>query len=55
LASKVDVLTTYNKILEAQISNQVSSSPTPLGRLPSNPEPQSREHYNAMILKGANN
>ena len=38
LASNVDVLITHNKILEAQIAKQASSSSTPLGRLPSRPE-----------------
>jgi len=42
LASKPDVLTTHNKMLEAQIAQQVASSSTPLGRLPgklkSNPQ-----------------
>ena len=34
LASKVDVLTTHNKILETQIAQQATSSSAPLGRLP---------------------
>ena len=38
LASKVDLLTTYNKMLETQIAQQVSSSITLPGRLPSNLE-----------------
>jgi len=38
LASKVDVLTTHNKMLEAQIAQQATSSSTPLGKLPSKPE-----------------
>jgi len=38
LASKVDLLTTHNKMLETQIAQQTSSSTTPPGRLPSKPE-----------------
>jgi len=38
LASKIDVLTTHNKILDAQIAQQATSSSTPFGRLPSKPE-----------------
>ena len=38
LASKVDVLTTHNKMLEAQIYQQATSSFTPLGRLASKPK-----------------
>jgi len=41
LASKVDVLTTHNKILEAQIIDQASSLSTPSGRLSSKPKPNS--------------
>jgi len=43
VASKVDVLTTNNKILEAQIAQYASSSSTLLGRLPSKLEPNTRE------------
>jgi len=32
LASNVDVLTTHNKMLEAQITQQATSSSTPPGR-----------------------
>jgi len=35
LASKVDVLNTHNKMLEAQITQQATFSSTPLGRFPS--------------------
>ena len=38
LTSKVDVLSTYNKILETQIAQQASSSSTPPERLPSKPK-----------------
>jgi len=51
LASKIDVLTTYNKMLEAQIAQQAMSSSTPLGRLPSESESKLREHYNYVTLK----
>ena len=52
LASKVDALTTHNKMLEAQIAQQASSSSIPLGRLLSKPDPNPREQNNAMILRG---
>jgi len=55
LAFKVDMLTTHNKMLEAQIFEQASSSSTPPGKLPSEPKPSPIEHCNAMILRGANN
>jgi len=42
LAYKVDVLSSHNKMLEAQIAQQASSSSTPPGRLPSKPEPNHR-------------
>ena len=51
LASKVDVPTTHNKILEAQIAQQASFSSTPLGRLPSKPERNPHRHYNYVTLK----
>jgi len=35
LASKLDLLTTYNKMLKTQIAQQANSSTTPPGRLPS--------------------
>ena len=46
------MLTTHNKMLEAQIAQQASSSSTPLSRLPSKHEPNPREQWNAMILRG---
>ena len=55
LASKVDVLTTQNKILEVQITQQGSSSSTSLYKLPSKLEPNPREQCKAMILRGENN
>jgi len=51
LASKVDVVTTNNEMLEAQIAQQANSSSTPPGRLPSKPEPSPKERCNAMILR----
>ena len=43
LASKIDVLTNHNKILEAQIAQQISSWSIPFSRLPSKAEPNPRE------------
>ena len=51
VASKVDLLTTHNKMLETKIAQQASSSSTPQGRLPSKPEQNPREHYNAIVLR----
>jgi len=42
LPSKVNALTTHNKMLEARIAQQGTSSSTPLGTLPSKPEFNSR-------------
>ena len=44
LALKVDVLTTHNRMLEAQIAQKPSFSSTPSDRLPSKPEPNPHEH-----------
>jgi len=52
LASKVDVLSTHNKMLKVQIAQEVSSSSTPTSRLPSKSEPNPKEQRNAMILRG---
>ena len=52
LASKVDVLSTHNKMLEAQITQHASSSSIPSRRLPSKPESNPREQCHAMILRG---
>ena len=46
------MLSTHNKMLEAQITQQASSSSTPPGRLPSKPEQNPGEQCNAMILRG---
>jgi len=51
LASKVIVLTTYNKMLNAQISQWATSSSTPLGKFPSKNKVSPRGKCNAMILK----
>ena len=51
LASKVDVLTTHNKILEAQITQQASFSSTSPDRLHSKPKPNLREHCNCVAMK----
>ena len=51
MASKVDMLTTYSKMLEAQITQQATSSSTPLGKLPSKNELSYKEQCNAMILR----
>ena len=50
LASKVDVLTTHDKLLEAQITKQTNSSPTPPNQLPIQLEPNPREHCNCVVL-----
>ena len=51
LASKVNLLTTHNKILQSQIAQQASSSTTPPGRLPNKPESNPREQCNAIVLR----
>ena len=38
LGSKVDVLTTHNKMLETQIAQKATFLSTPLGKLPRKPE-----------------
>jgi len=55
LASKVDVLTTCNMMLEAQMVQQASSSSTPSSRLPTKLEPSRSEQCNVAILRGVNN
>ena len=55
LASKVDLLTTHNKMLETQIAQEASSSTTPLDGLPSKPEQNPREQYNAIALRSGTN
>jgi len=51
LASKVDLLTTHNKMPETQIAQQANSSTTPPGRLPSKSEQNPREQCNAIVLR----
>jgi len=51
LGSKVDLLTTHNKMLELQIVQQANSSTTPPSKLPSKPEPNPREQCNAIVLR----
>jgi len=51
LASKIDVVTTHNKMLETQIAQQGTSLSTPPGRLPSKPEVNLREQCNCVTLK----
>jgi len=51
LASKFDLLTTHNKMLETQIAHQASSSSTSPGRLPSKLEQKLREQCNAIVLR----
>jgi len=38
-------------MLETQIAQQANSSTTPLGRLPSKPEQNPRQQYNAIVLR----
>ena len=40
-------------MLNTEIAQQVSFSLTPLGRLPSKPKPNLREHCNFIILKSS--
>ena len=54
LAHKVDVVTTHNKMLEAQIVQQGSYTSSPLGGLLSKPKLNPREQGNDMILRGVN-
>ena len=51
LASKVNELTTHNRMLEAQIAQKVAFSSTSPDRLPRKPEPNPREHYNCVTRK----
>jgi len=52
LTSKVDVLTTHNKMLEAQIAHQTTSSSVPLGKFPRKNKLSPGKQCNAMILRG---
>ena len=51
VTSKVDILTTHNKMLESQISQPDISSLAPQGRLSSEPVPNPREHCNCIVLR----
>ena len=51
LASKVNVLTTHNRTLEAQIAQKATFSSTPLDRLPSKPKPNPCEQFNCVTMK----
>ena len=51
LASKFDLLTTYNKMLESEIAQQANSSSTPPSTLPSQPLPNPKEHCNVLVLR----
>jgi len=51
LTSKVDLLTTHNKMLETQITQQATSSITLPSRLPSKPEQNPREQCNVIVLR----
>jgi len=53
LASKVDLLTTHNKMLETQIAQQANSSTTPSSTLPSKPKQNSREQCNCIVLRSS--
>jgi len=46
------MLTTHNKMLEAQIIQQATSSSKPLGKFPSKNELRPGEQCNSMILRG---
>jgi len=51
LASKVDVFTIHNKMLEAQIAQKATFLSTPPDRLLSKPEPNPRKHCNCVTMK----
>jgi len=51
LASKVDVLTTHNKMLKDQIAQQVTPSSTPPGKLLSKPKSNPHKQCNGVTLK----
>jgi len=52
LATKVDMLTTHNRMLETQIAQKAAFSSPPSDRLPSKPEPNLKEQCNTMLLRG---
>ncbi|CAJ2633013.1 unnamed protein product [Trifolium pratense] len=54
LTSRLDVLTTHNKMLEtqiAQVAQQRASTSAPAGIFPGQPQPNPRGHVNAVILR----
>ncbi|CAJ2651912.1 uncharacterized protein LOC123905413 [Trifolium pratense] len=54
ITSKLDVLTTHNKMLEtqiAQVAQQQASTSAPTGIFPGQPQPNPRGHVNAVILR----
>jgi len=51
LASKVDLLTTHNKMLETQIAQQANSSTAPTSGLSSKPKQNPKEQCNAIMLR----
>ena len=52
LGSKVDMLTTHNKMIEVQIVQNATFSSTPPDRSPSKPKLNSRQQCSAMLLGG---
>ncbi|XP_045831066.1 uncharacterized protein LOC123922389 [Trifolium pratense] len=54
LTSRLDVLTTHNKMLEtqiAQVAQQQASTSAPAGIFPGQPQPNPRGHVNAVISR----
>jgi len=51
LATKVDVLTTHNRMLETQMVQKAVFSSAPLDRLSSKPETNPCEHCNYVTMK----
>jgi len=45
------VLTTHNRMSDAQIAQKASFSSMPPDRLPSKPEPNPHGHYNCVTMK----
>jgi len=45
------VLTTHNRMLEAQIAQKAAFLSTPPDKLPSKPEPNPREHCSCVTMK----
>ena len=51
LHARIDQLVSHNRILENQIIQQASSTPQPLGKLPSQPEYHPKESCQAINLR----